>query len=79
MCLGEKIIIHAMHLPAGQGWEVSPGIWSHCDLDQWTGEGESLPGLGSVEKGEEWERENIGPFFFFFFKNLAINEHQEMR
>ena len=57
-------------------WNLEFG--GHCDLDQWTGEGENLPGLGSVEKGEEWERGNIGPFFLFL-RNLAINENKEMR
>ena len=29
-----------------------------------TGEGESLPGLGSMERGEEGERGNPDTFFF---------------
>lgn len=44
-------------------WNLELG--GHGDLDQWTGEGESLPGLGLMEKGEEWERGNIDTFFFF--------------
>lgn len=54
--LGGRLIIHAMHLSGrtrmgSEPWDLELG--GHCDLDQWTGEGESLPGLGSMEKGEE--------------------------
>lgn len=50
-------------------WNLKLG--GHCDLDQWTGEGESLPRLGSMERGEEWERENLDTFFFFFFNEFS--------
>lgn len=44
-------------------WNLKLG--GHCDLDQWTGEGESLPRLGSMERGKSRY------LFFFFFNEFS--------
>lgn len=60
---GTKRVLIKQDADGSEPWNLKLG--DHCDLDQRTGEGESLPRLGSMERGEEWERENLDTFFFF--------------